>query len=317
MRKPLLKRAFFIWMVAGMLAAGSVGIAAAQAPGKQITVSEREPELSLQFESTKPAYKVNEPISFKVKTNKAAYVYLIQVNDTSQTAVMLYPNKYETFNRTAAGRQLVLPPRKSVFKSDRPGVEHVVLLASTGQLDLQTGKTIGEAFLSVEKSALDSLVKEIRVESRRNGQRAVKQLDLLIKGKAGANPARSEAPPNSGKPMVLVSTDKIAYGVNETMTIAYASDADGYLRLYVVNPEKKVTLLKTEKVQKSKIYREKGVAEQPTGSHLIVAVYSDKDEKGEAEVPLVKALSGGEQGSKDVSLLKGPDIFAIYTFTIQ
>lgn len=284
---------------------------------KEIKVGPADAELQVQFVSVKDVYKVDEPISFKVKTNQAAYVYLLQVNDASQTATMLYPNKHETFNRTAAGRQLVLPPRKSVFRSDRPGVEHVVLLASTRQLDLQTGKTVGEGFLGVEKSALDSLIKEIRVEPRRNGQRVVKQLDLLIKGKAGANPARSEAPPNTGKPMVLVSTDKISYGVNETMTIAYASDADGYLRLYVINPEKKVTLLKTEKVQKSKIYKEKGVAEQPAGPHLIVAVYSERDEKGVAEVPLVKALSGDEQRSKDVSFLKGPDIFASYTFSIQ
>jgi hypothetical protein len=225
----------------------------------------------------------------------------------------VYPNKYETNNKVKAGRTVTIPSR-SVFRSDSAGVEHMILVASTSELNIRRGKVMGEAFHEVEKADVDSIVQDIRIEPRRKKERLVKELDVIIKEEAEADVSPEE---RKGKPIILLSTDKETYGLDENMTIAYAADANGYLTLYYINPEGDKIALKETKVRKDKVYRLKAVTETPTGEHFLVGVFSkDKTDKDYAK-NVVDSMF--EKGSlrKDIRLVEEPEAYKVYQFNIE
>lgn len=168
-------------LVIGGLFQGCASVSTVDRRGTSATPIGRE--LQVQFVSVKDAYSVDEPISFVIKTNKAAYCYLFNVNDELKKATMLFPNKYESANQLDAGVQTLIPSRKTVFKADRAGVEHLLLLVSTKPLTVPAQKEVGDGFHQVEKSLVDNAVKEIRVEPRQQEERVVKELDIRINAK--------------------------------------------------------------------------------------------------------------------------------------
>lgn len=317
-----MKKYLMGWLLGIFVLGATVGVVFSDISGSEVgqgnATETQGAQLDVKFTPTKIAYTVNEPIYFQIAGSKDAYLYIINVSDTSGKATLLFPNQYEGTNKMEAKKEITIPAQKSVFKSDRPGVERVILLASTKELNLQTGKAPESGFPGIEKSIVDNLVKEIKVEPRKDGERMFKVLDIPIVG--GAETGTPPQPPvaeGQAKPAVLLSTDKILYGLNENIVIACAADAEGYVALFALNPEGKISLLKSIKVDKNKIYRENGITLPPAGRHHLVGIFTTKEPDKESAKNLVASLVKAEGETKDVRLMDKTVPHAVYAFTIQ
>jgi hypothetical protein len=284
--------------------------------------TEGAPSLDVKFTTQKSVYQVNEPIQFDVKLSKSAYVYLFSTR--SDNATLIYPNKLDKAQKIAANKTTSLPVR-SQFVSDRPGTERLVLLASTEPINLQTTKGLTGDFDNIALNEVDDILKNVRVESVGKAEKQVTEMDVVIQGKPRSQAPRIEEGPDKAQPAVLVSTNKPLYGLNESMTIAFASDQDGYITLYAINPLKEAFPLKEAKVEKDKIYRIKATTEAPAGQHILVGVYSKTrpqhpDKVSSKSVAMaLKMINPNTQDEmlKNIRVEDESQIYAVHPFTIQ
>jgi hypothetical protein len=229
--------------------------------------------LEMQFKSNKNTYRVGEPITFDIQASKAAYVYLYSMKGDDVTLV--FPNRFDTGNRVAANTSMNFPVQ-SQFKADRPGIESVILVASTEKLSLGSEKSISDIVSKLFFGKMAGSIEDVQMESMSQMNRCIVIKEVLIQGKDGS-PAQKRLPqPDAGveEPVsVLLSTSKPVYGLDESMIISYAADADGFVGLYAVNPEGEIAQLKVAPVEKGKIYRLKAVTEKPAGQHMLVGMY--------------------------------------------
>jgi len=317
-----MKSKVFVLVMALIMCVTMAGFASAEtdpqeeAETKDIRIQSREKRLEVEITSRKNVYDVNEPITLRVKANKKAYIYLFNISEKSDKALLLYPNKYEQMNRLQANMEATIPTR-SEFVSDKPGVEHLILVASPKKLKVSYKEIVGEKFYAVQKSIVDGITKDIRIVPKEEDKGVVKELDVIIKGKEEAQGPATVITDDALMPIVLVSTDKITYKVKEKMTIAYASDTEGILSLFYVNPEKKVTLLKEAKVDKNKVYRLKAVTDHPRGEHFLMAVLKEKEGEEKSIEAFVKGFIYKDETTKDISLVSEPEAYAVYHFVIE
>ncbi len=166
-----------------------------QAAGKQKEIRVEEgsqyqnddvERLKVDFKATKAVFRVDEPISFKIRSNRQVYVYVFTMHEDQQKAVQIFPNKYDKANLLRPGKAVTMPSRKSVFKSDSVGTEQLILIASEKKLNLQHNDRSEGSFYDMEWKGLSSAVKTIRVESGEGastgrGGKIVKELDIIIK----------------------------------------------------------------------------------------------------------------------------------------
>jgi Domain of unknown function (DUF4384) len=142
----------------------------------------------VDFKGTKDVFEVDEPISFKIKSNKQVYVYVYSMDEKTQSAVQIFPNKYDKLNLLKPGKTVIMPSSKSVFKSDAAGVEHLILIASEKKLNLQHDEPAEGSFYDMDWKSLDSTVKSIRVESgeqapKKGNGKLTKELDIIIQSR--------------------------------------------------------------------------------------------------------------------------------------
>ncbi|MEI7672691.1 MAG: DUF4384 domain-containing protein, partial [Deltaproteobacteria bacterium] len=289
---------------------------------KEIRVApsaESDLPLNVQFAAKKSAYQVNEPIQFDVKLSKNAYVYLF--NTRSGSATLIYPNRLDKTQIVEANKITSLPVQ-SQFAADRPGTEHLVMVASTEPLQLQTTKGISSDFDDISLNEVEKIRKNIQVESRVRGEKQMVEMDVVVQGKTQGLVSRVEDRPEiAAQPVVLVSTNKPVYGLNESMTIAFASDQDGYITLYAVNPMKEVFSFKEVKVEKDRIYRVKATTESPAGQHVLVGVYS-RTRPQQTDNMKSMALKMSDPNTqkdmlKNIRVEDEPQAFVMHSFMIQ
>jgi hypothetical protein len=292
------------------------GVSGAQEPPKQIRVGGTEPPLEVKVSTSKKAYDINEPIVFRVTPNQPAYVYLFNIPAGSPTAIQLFPNVHEGVQPLVAKKEVTIPS-KGTFRSDRPGVEKVLLVASIQPLTLSSARTVGE-FEEVAHDEVDTLVKQIRVDVPEAPQRLVKQLEVTIKGKEARTVSAPPAPPSGApKPAALIATDKITYGATDGVTITYGADTAGHLAIYLLNPTKQVTLLKETTVERSKMYKLRAEAAPPAGEHVLLAVFNARTRPASSTEAFVTQMLTPEQLGKDLRLIEEPDAYAVYRFTTR
>lgn len=143
-------------------------------------------KLNVNFKATKNVFSVDEPITFKIKSNKPVYVYVFAMNENEQKAVQIFPNKFDKANLLKPGKTVTMPSKKSVFISDTAGTEQLILIASEKKLKLQHSEPAEGSFYDMDWKGLDSTVKAIRVESGDNESstrksKIIKELDIVIK----------------------------------------------------------------------------------------------------------------------------------------
>lgn len=306
-------------MLVAMAGVALSGITAQGPESKEIRIEAKDEKLKVEFAPTSPMYNVDEPISFKVKTNKDAFIYLFNITEGSNKAVQIFPNENEKDNDVRAKKETIIPSVSRLL-ADRPGTEHIVLVASTKKLKLPAQTIKGTIFSDLQKSYVDNLVKEIRVEARepkKKDERIVEELDIIIRGKEEAQMQIPVIAQEDTKPAVLISSDKINYKLNEKMTISYAADADGYLRVFFINPDKETKQLTEARVEKNKIYKLTATTAKPAGQHMLVAVFEKKKDDSKAMDTFVKGMVQGGGLTKDIQLVQQPDAYAVYPFVIE
>jgi len=186
MKKSFARRAVIALVIASMTFAAGAALAASN---KEIRVEEGDSStaassLKVDFKATKDSFAVDEAISFKFRSNKQAYVYVFNIPENEQKAIQLFPNKFDKVNLVKANKTVIIPSKKSAFKSDSAGVEKIVLVVSEKKLNIQHSESAEGRFYSVDKGLVDSTVKAIRVESGDQGGDAkgkiVRELDVII-----------------------------------------------------------------------------------------------------------------------------------------
>lgn len=184
MRKQLavLLTGIFIVFMAVVVSAPLTGRAFAAAQTKDIRVEGKAGELKVDFKPVKKSYKVDEPISFKAKANKDAYIYVFSVSSDSGNSVQIFPNKFDKDNHLKADKAVTLPS-KSDFMSDRSGEERIIVVASRTKLNFQTKEITNSKFFEVDKNSYESTVKDIRVSPKKEESGLVKEITVKIKGK--------------------------------------------------------------------------------------------------------------------------------------
>jgi hypothetical protein len=110
------------------------------------------------------------------------------------------------------------------------------------------------------------------------------------------------------------------YTVGEPIEAVFGADQDGWIHLYVIDPGGKYSRLKSYAVQGNTTYTMKAVAEDPTGKHAFVAVYSrdDKPTKALGDSGSEQSLAWLDAAPKGVRMTEDKPLpMAVYRFQIS
>ncbi|CCK80684.1 DUF4384 domain-containing protein [Desulfobacula toluolica] len=246
-------------------------------------------DLSVGFEPIKSAFKVGEPIKFKITVNKKAYLYLFSINKENNKGVIILPNKLQEYNIYRPGKEYIVPEKEISFVGDRPGTEEIIMLASTKKLNLKKDsyKSVGSFFTTTA----DTMSKDIKAlhirKPAKKKEQVVRELTLVIKDNGWSSAGRQIPPPmiDDNPVCVFISSDRTHYTIGDTMKITYGADNKGFVYLYSIEPDKKTVFLKRTKVTGKNFYQEKGKVTHPQGRHQLVAVFSANGDLNKDQIP--------------------------------
>lgn len=157
--KQLTKTSRFILMVSLTLSSAyAYSGALEEVPNNEKRIGVRaaqNSEFSVKLKTAQSSYKVNEAISFKVKGSHTFYLYLFNHIKSSNQAVAILPNKYQTSKniKYKANQWQKVLNKKLEFYSDRAGKERIIMVASKKYLDVNKllkktrSKGIGDFYL--------------------------------------------------------------------------------------------------------------------------------------------------------------------------
>lgn len=135
--------------------------------------------------AAKKSYRVNESIKIALKLKQNSFIYLWTISSNGN-GYRILPNKFENYNAYKANVAYVVPERSANYKfvSDRPGVEHIYVVATNKKL----GKNeLGILFKnhSVKAKVIKQFVtKDIKVIAKQNNLKyQIKKIDIKVKGK--------------------------------------------------------------------------------------------------------------------------------------
>ena len=108
-----------------------------------------------------PALKIGQDLlEFSVESNRAGYLYVLQVGSDGKTFNLLFPNRMDSNNRIAAGVQR-LPHAGWRLRPDGPeGVSHLLALVSSvpkdfsGRMDASSGFAVAPAVVGVTRNLM-------------------------------------------------------------------------------------------------------------------------------------------------------------------
>jgi len=82
---------------------------------RRVANMEGSSQVVVKVLSPKDTYKIGENISFKVRSNKDGYLYIIYVNDRDVLSI-IYPNNLEKDNKITAEIAKDIPSKKNTWK---------------------------------------------------------------------------------------------------------------------------------------------------------------------------------------------------------
>lgn len=288
-------------------------------------VPDSEP-LRVSLEPVKASFKVDEPIRFNVHGNKAFFLYLYSIdNETDEVTLLLPTRRGQRHNKYPSNRILPVPNQGEIeLLADAPGRERLLMVASTKYLPVKSKWYRKGADYYVGKTAdfeQEFAEKGIRVrgpDKTRDDKVLVKTVMVRIDGarQNGDSPSAS-----ASHVWLTTSGNKQNYAIGDQIEAVFGAGQDGWIHLYVVEPDGQYSRLKSYAVKENRTYRAKAVAADPAGKHALVAVYSEDDE------PLARALLA-DSSEKGLSLLdaapKGVELvddepapMAVYRFRIS
>ena len=257
--------------------------------------------LRVSLEPVKASFNVDEPIRFNVRGNKTFFLYLYSIdNKTDEVTLLLPTQRGQRHNKYPANRTLPVPNQGEIeLLADAPGRERLLLVASTRYLpvkskwyrkgaDYYVGKT--------EDFEQEFAEKGIRVrgpDKTRDDKVLVKTVMVRI---SGAGQVSNGASASASHVWLTTKGNRQDYAIGDPIEAVFGAGQDGWIHLYVVEPDRRYSHLKSYAVKKNRTYRAKAVAADPTGKHALVAVYSEDDDP-------VRALSA-DSSEKGLSLLE-------------
>ncbi len=123
-----------------------------------VNILEKEPIIA-DFKSTEAFYHISENISFTLKLNKEAFVYLLNIS--KQSSNVAFPNNYDLQNHYQKSKLYKLPSRNYNIIAEQRGVEAFYLVASEIQLSFSDFDTLSQ---SEAKERIEDLKKSCLVD---------------------------------------------------------------------------------------------------------------------------------------------------------
>lgn len=174
-----------------LMGSASAAMPSAEPMNKRIYIgspAQRQP-LQVDFTPTKASFAVNEPIKFTIKGNKKFFLFLFNIDYSSNKAYMILPNDIQTADRNMyqAGQKLQVPNANAEFYSDRPGRERIVMIATTKypkEIALNQYRRAGKFYVTDAKTVQDQLkriqVRGAQIRSNTTEEVYIKEFDLPI-----------------------------------------------------------------------------------------------------------------------------------------
>ena len=286
---------------------------------------ETEP-LRVKLEPVKASYKVDEPIRFHIRGNKTFFLYLYSIDKETDEVTLLLPTRQgQRHNKYPANRTMVVPNEGQIeLLADEPGRERLLMVASTRYLpiksrwyrkgaDYYTGK--GTEF---EAEFAEKGIRVRGPDKTRDDKVMVKT--IMVRIAAARTDDGDEPAAVTSHVWLTTKGNQRNYAIGDRIEAVFGSGQDGWIHLYVVEPNGRYTRLKSYPVKEDRTYTAKAVASDPAGKHALVAVYT---EDGEPTRELAadgdtKALSLLDAAPKGVDLVEDkPKPMAVYRFRIS
>lgn len=145
---------------------------------------QRNAKRSVAVTLNKPALVIGQDaLEFKVKSDRAGYVYAALAGSDGKALYMLFPNDLDQNNRIEAGQTLSLPASNwRIRASGPPGTDHLLVIVADAPRDLTplAGQKTGPFLMSLNDSqgraqlgALMSTSKLVHSQACRTAQQAV------------------------------------------------------------------------------------------------------------------------------------------------
>ena len=271
-------------LVAGLAAHADVSLGADEAASKAIRVNIPDSQpLRVAFEPTQDSFKVGEPVRFHVRGNKTFYLYLFSIDDDGDATLILPQKEGQSQNKYPADTKLSVPNESApAFLADEPGRETLVMVASAKYLRWKSNWFVDGADSYVGKAQFEEefAAKGIRVGTGRSAGDDVVAKRIAVRIRDKDDPASERQTANV---WLTTKGNRAQYAMGERIEAVFGSGEDGWVQLYVVEPSGNYNRLKSYEVKKDATYTMRAVAEEPTGQHAFVAVYTE-DEPGEASL---------------------------------
>lgn len=301
-------------LIGCLLLIGSQALAQSSSE-KELGVRRSDSGLKVTFEPVKQSYQVDESVRFRIKGNQTFYLYLFSINKEKNRAALLIPN--DMHGNKYQGETTYLVPNKNLeFYSDQPGLEKVVMVASTKYLDLDKDRyTKAGPFRTMSQKQAETQLKTLRIRTAEDKtEKVVKEINLRIQpGPEAEFVGQTEQGRDEDSAMVFISCDQEAYHSGDLVRIAYGASESGWVYLYYVEPDGQKNLLTKKEVDKDKVNYVRARAERPFGKHALVAMFSDS--KGMKDKDLPTEVS--DLAAKGLSLVEPEQPpYAVYRFRI-
>lgn len=321
----MLGRKFFVPVLAGVLMASAVAASyagVAKVGDEQEAIHVRSTQgLDVQLTPKKKSFKPNEPIQFTVKGNQDFYLYLFSIDDAENKAVMILPNRFDANNKVLANKPVSLPSKGVEFYSDRVGMEKLVVLASSKELEFSGNikfEQLGQFKVAPAKEmATEFESVKVRSTQKPDESVVVQEISLRIGGAdaplvIGAHSAPVVAGGIPLSPMVFVAANQAEYRAGDAVRVMFGADQNGWVSVYLQKNKAKRTLLTREKIATGMpMHYLDATAGSAMGDYKLVAVYSADKPNGESE----SLASAASQETIRVRSEKVA-IESVYSFTI-
>lgn len=316
MKPMLLGAALLLGLTATATSLSQTGAAAEAVETKQIRIEPQAGALQLDVTGLKSQYAIDEPIHFEVRGNKTFYLW-VYARDPRGEAMLLVPSTAQTGNKYQGGRSHPFPNQGLKLRPDAAGPHELTLIASTRWLDIdliRRAQTGAGGVLTAKAATFDAAFDEKGIRIQREGDAPVASADTVVRRIAfevGGDRRGSPAKPAvaaADNVLAFVRMDRAEYRLGDRFRIVFGATEDGYVHVFLREPDGDLVRLLEREVQANRLYEEPGTITDPTGHQQMVAIYS-RDGR----------LAGlpGAPGTKGVTLDRTlPGTSANYDFTV-
>jgi hypothetical protein len=295
----------------------ALGLAICAASGQAFAATNPTAPLDLGIAPVEADPQVGLPIHFSARSNRDCYLYLYETDPASGTATFILPNRQQPDNRLTVDRAQTVPGPSSDYIVDKPGVRTITAVASTRPLEVQStaARDLNGQPVAGAKDLASTLASK-GLGSAANSYLRVGDDELLVRrfDLQVTDRPPSQADETNPLGVAFVAAAGHRYRVGETLRVVFGADRQGWVHLYVIEPNGKTVRLARRETDGRTVQSVRVLADAPAGEHTLVAVHTLAAEFDERQLdPFVQA---GQ--SKGLRLIPDdlPATMAVQTVTI-